>query len=239
MMRFQIYSLKDLLEDFYISEISSVLGIEEEEIDYQDSQQIDARGKKIETLLSERQTSKKEVFQSAESRVLKYLQTFKCEKNKDVQEFLHSSEKSIRMQKESITRTYFLVDTDREDSIAAYFAISFKPIILEKDHVITKSKKKRLPIHKNEMCEIEIIPTILIGQIGRSDSYSKEDINLADILDFVFGVINKVREYIGGRVVLVEVNKEQKLIEHYGKFGFEKIQEQGKLTQLMQFVANY
>jgi hypothetical protein len=238
MKDFQLYSLKDLMEDFYVSEISSSLALEIDCIDYKDSQEIIVDGKPFETLLSERQTSKKEVFRAAESRVLNYLQSFTCEKNQDVQDFLHDAAKSIRMQKKSVARTYMIIDSVN-DEIAAYFAIAFKPIILEKDHELSKSKVKKLPIHTDEEGTIEIIPTILIGQIGRADGYSKDDIDLEDILDYIFGIINIVKAYIGGKVVLVEVNNEPKLVEHYKKYGFEKIQESSDMSQLMQFVNHY
>lgn len=238
MKDFQLYSLKDLMEDFYVSEISSRLALDIDCIDYRDSQEIIVDGKPFETLLSERQTSKKEVFRAAESRVLNYLQSFKCEKNSDVQEFLHNPEQCIRMQKNSVTRTYLIIDSET-DAIAAYFAIAFKPIVLEKDHDLSDTKMKKLPIHTNDEKNIEIIPTILIGQIGRADGYSKEDITLKDILEYIFGVINMVKTYIGGRVVLVEVNNEPKLIKHYEKYKFEKIQVSNDLSQLMQFVNHY
>ena len=131
-----------------------------------------------------------------------------------------------------------IVDSEK-DNIAAYFAIAFKPIILEKQLMITDKKKEKLPIHSNEIKDVEVLPTILIGQIGRDDSYSKSDIDLKLILDFTFGVINLVREYIGGRVILIEVDNNPKLIEMYENYGFERIQENGKLSQLMQFVKQY
>lgn len=59
------------------------------------------------------------------------------------------------------------------------------------------------------------------------------------ILEFIFGVINLIREYIGGRVILIEVDNNPKLIELYENYGFERIQENGKLSQLMQFVKHY
>lgn len=238
MKNFQLYSLKDLMEDFYISEISSELAVYINRINYKNNQEIMIDGKTFETLLSVKQTSKKEVFKAAESRVLKYLKSFNCKKNQDVQDFLHDENKAIRMQKESITRTYMLID-DENDKIAAYFAIAFKPIILESNHVVSKSKIKKLPIHSDEKSTIKIIPTILIGQIGRADEYSKEDINLNYILDYIFTIINIVKIYIGSKVVLLEVNNEPKLVKHYEKYGFEKIQESNNMSQLMQFINHY
>lgn len=82
MKNFQLYSLKDLMEDFYISEISSELAVYINRINYKNNQEIMIDGKTFETLLSVKQTSKKEVFKAAESRVLKYLKSFNCKKIK-------------------------------------------------------------------------------------------------------------------------------------------------------------
>lgn len=238
MRDFLLYPLKDLLEDFYIAEIANKLNIQIDSISYLDSETIMIGDQSLETLLSAIGISKKEIFINAEGRVLNYLRTFKCTKNIDVQDFLHSSEKAIRMQKESATRTYLVLDSDN-DEIAAYFAISIKPVILCEDHKLSKTKKKKLQVHSLENSKFEVIVTLLIGQIGRSELYSRDDIDLKMILNFVFGILLKVRDYIGGRVILVEVDKSEKLISHYEKYGFEKIQVQDDLTQLMQFVGHY
>ncbi|MDD2965004.1 MAG: hypothetical protein PHU33_13735 [Bacteroidales bacterium] len=216
------------------------MNVEHEKIEYLNNQEIYIEGKQLETLLARQNTSKKKVFLDAESRVLNYLSTFNCAKNHDVSNFLNDENKCIRMQKESTSRTYLIIDSEDDNlAIAAYFAIAFKPITLEKSHGLSKNKVRKLPISKNNHRDLEIISTILIGQIGRNDSYSSAEINLKDILDYVFGVINIVKEYIGGNVVLIEVDNEPKLVSHYEKYGFEKIQDNDNLCQLMQFVNYY
>ena len=243
MKQFGIYALQDLLRDFYISEIANTFKIDENDIRYINNQQIFIDSKPLDSFLPVGNISKKQIFCNAENRVLKYLNTFKCSKNDDVQDFLHSEEKVISMQKQSLTRTYLIIDNENDDNIAAYFAISLKPVILKKNNKMSKTKKKRIRFftHKNEENEdeIEIILAYLIGQIGRSDIYKSSDINLEKILEFIFGVINKIREYIGGRTILVEVNNEEKLVELYEKHGFEFIQFENDLSQLMQWVYHY
>lgn len=236
--KFQLYSLKNLMEDFYLSEISSTFSIDVDKINYHNNQEIFIDGMKIESHFQEKNFRKKDIFKRAEDRVLKYLQTFRCSINSDVENFLHDREKCIRMHKSSTARTYFILDSENE-KIAAFFALSIKPILLEKNHSVSNNKKKKLPIHTKSKGVIEIITTFLIGQIGRSDTYTKKDISLYEILDYIFAVINIVKEYIGGKVVLVEVANEPKLISLYSKFGFEKIQVQNDLTQLMQYMNYY
>ena len=226
------------MEDFYLSEISSTFSIDVDKIKYHNNQEIFIDGVKIESRLQDNNFKKKDIFNSAEDRVLKYLQTFRCSINHDVEDFLHDKEKCIRMQKSSTARTYLILDSENE-KIAAYFALSIKPILLEKNHSVSNNKKKKLPIHTKNRGVTEIITTFLIGQIGRSDTYTKKDISLNEIMDFIFAVINIVKEYIGGKVVLVEVANEPKLVSLYAKLGFEKIQVQDDLTQLMQYTNYY
>jgi len=52
-------------------------------------------------------------------------------------------------------------------------------------------------------------------------------------LDYIFGVINNVRELIGGRIVLIEVDKEPKFIKKYEEYDFQNIEADNEFTQLM------
>lgn len=81
MKQFEFYSLKDLLEYFYISKIATELAIDESLVDYTDNLRIEVQGEKLETLLSANNLSKKKVFKNAEGRVLSCLRTFKCSRN--------------------------------------------------------------------------------------------------------------------------------------------------------------
>ena len=98
MDKFELYALADLLEDFYVSELSKELGVEENRIKYINNQDIFIDGISVETLLSKRSLSIKKVLQNAESRVLNYLKEFKCKQNIDVEDFLSNGDKAIRMQ---------------------------------------------------------------------------------------------------------------------------------------------
>lgn len=238
MRQFEFYSLKDLLEDFYISEIATELAIDESLIDYTDNLKIEVQGEKLETLLSANNLSKKKVFKNAEGRVLSYLRTFSCSRNPDVEDYLYNSEKALRLQKESVSRTYLIIDSEDEGAIVAYFSISIKPVTIKDSYEITKTKLRKMNV-KRINDDIEVCTTFLIGQIGRNDSYTREDIDLRGILEYVFAVINKVRELIGGKIILIEVEKEPKLIKRYEELSFENIQSDSENTQLMQWVNTY
>lgn len=236
METFEFYPLKEILEDFYISEIAKELDVDEKAIDYTNNTDVKVNEKELETLLSAKKLVKNEIYKNAECRVLNYLETFKCSKNPDVENYLHNKEKALRLQKESVSRTYLFINTENED-IMAYFSLAIKPVIIKENHDITKTKKKKMNIKKED--NIEICSTFLIGQIGRADNYTREDIDLKIILDYIFAVINKIRALIGGKIIMIEVEKEPKLIKRYEEFNFQNINSDSDYTQLMQWVNSY
>lgn len=236
METFEFYPLKEILEDFYISEIAKELDVDEKTIDYTNNTDIKVNGKELETLLLAKKLVKNEIYKNAECRVLNYLETFKCSKNPDVENYLHNKEKALRLQKESVSRTYLFINPENED-IMAYFSLAIKPVIIKENHDITKTKKKKMNIKKED--NIEICSTFLIGQIGRADNYTREDIDLKIILDYIFAVINKIRALIGGKIIMIEVEKEPKLIKRYEEFNFQNINSDSDYTQLMQWVNSY
>ena len=83
METFEFYPLKEILEDFYISEIAKELDVDEKTIDYTNNTDIKVNGKELETLLLAKKLVKNEIYKNAECRVLNYLETFKCSKNND------------------------------------------------------------------------------------------------------------------------------------------------------------
>lgn len=174
--------------------------------------------------------------ETAEDVILKLLKTFVCNKNKDVEHFLHNL--SLRYEKENKARTYLITNEDLE--IVAYFSIALKPIIIDgTKHKVSGSLRKRLKpqnIVKNDE-EHEIINTFLIGQIGRNDNFDKSVIGLEEILNEIFEKITNVTEIIGGHVILIEVDNNEKLINLYKSFGFQLLADgsEDDLTQLMKF----
>jgi len=235
MVQLGIISLKELLEDFYISEIvKEKRDIELEDIDYISSNEILLKGKQL------TKNERKAIFLVAEERLKRYLNTFKCNQNKDVESYLH--ENSIRMQKENIARTYLIVNLENDD-IVAYFTIAIKPMKIREHHKVSSSKKKDLKLLQEDRYDDELFFSFLIGQIGRNDIYDKNTIRLEGILDYVFAYINEVKTLIGGRIVLIEVDgdKEQnkRLVDRYEEVGFKIFSELDEFTQLMIFSKEY
>lgn len=168
-----------------------------------------------------------------ESKLNSFLNTFNCKQNSDVDDFL--KKRAIQFHKSGLTRTYLILDSKAEN-IMAYYAIAFKPIFYNSQiHKVSKTAYKRFnpkTYRLRKSKEVTILNSILIAQIGRNDAFTKTDISLTDIMQFILFTIGQVRELIGTRIVLIEVDSEPKLITLYKKLGFEHIGIQDDLTQL-------
>jgi hypothetical protein len=151
----------------------------------------------------------------------KFLEGFSCHKNQDVQDFLRK--KAIRFDSTHNSRTYLIFDEEQLNfGIFCYFTLSFKEIILEDDYQISKSKIKKLNgISKNA----ERIRAFLIGQLGKNTSIKNNPLNLKEILSEVFSILQQAQELIGGRVILLECEDNEKLINLYRNNGFEVLQK--------------
>lgn len=143
----------------------------------------------------------------------KLLSNFSCPKNPDVETFLKY--KAIRFEESDNSRTYLILD-DHNGNILAYLSLSFKEVSLEHS-AISKNQVRRLDgINKTS----EQVRVYLIGQIGKDFAIRPNEITLKLILDEIYAIINEVKALIGGRAVILECDKNEKLLNLYKKNGF-------------------
>lgn len=116
-----------------------------------------------------------------------------------------------------------MILNDDTADILAYFSLSFKELILEGTN-ISKSKVRQLDgISKRA----ERIRAFLIGQIGKNTAVIDNPISLGYILDETYSVISEAKALIGGRVIILECEDCQKLIQLYEQHGFTLIETLG------------
>lgn len=77
-------------------------------------------------------------------------------------------------------------------------------------------RKKLDGICKNS----ESVNAYLIGQIGKNDSVVDNQINLPYILEEAYTIIDKANQLVGGRVIILECEKAEKLVSLYQANGF-------------------
>lgn len=139
---------------------------------------------------------------------------FSCPKNLDVEYFLKS--KAIRFEQSDNARTYLILNSDSGE-ILAYFALSFKEVSLEYTS-ISKGQVKQLDgINKNS----ERIRAYLIGQLAKNVAAASNDLTLGLILDEVYAIIAEAKALVGGRAIILECEKNDKLIALYQANGFD------------------
>ena len=155
---------------------------------------------------------------------------FKCDKNKDIENFLHN--KAISYQKQSRCSVYLLCDEkaffENIISIQAYFTLSHKSIVIPAaDETVSKSQRDAIMKNRNA----ESLEFVLIGQLGKrienvgNDDFIYSEISGEEILKSAKEVINAANELIACRAVLVECEDEEKINKFYKTNGFKFLQK--------------
>lgn len=148
-------------------------------------------------------------------KVSKILQTFKCSKNKDLEEFLHK--KAITFEKFLRSRTFVYINNDLK-KVSAYFTISISTLYTDG---ISKEVIQTLDGYRNDA---KSIPCFLIGQLGKSDTLRRQKVGTY-ILDDAVSVINELHHLIGGRFILLDAVNNKDVIEFYKNNLFFPIEE--------------
>ncbi len=139
------------------------------------------------------------------------MQTFKCSKNKDLEDFLHN--KALDFGERGTSKTHLLL---KDNNVIGYFTLSMKPILTEG---ISKEVIKKVDgFSKNRKC----IYFYLIGQLGLHDDYIGKGIGEY----LLFNAINLIEDAnfaIGGRYILVDAFDCTPVIHFYEQNGFTKL----------------
>lgn len=153
------------------------------------------------------------------------LKSFVCQRETDLEFFLVN--KAIPYEKTNFGKTFLIIDEkklieDDELVIMAYFTLAQKAVDIS--HMPKKRKRKLLGEYPGRDT-VSFIPVYLIGQLGRSDVYSSEDLSGSQILAECYEVINKVVKVIGGNLVMLEC-REHMYENFYEKQGYAKFYDE-------------
>ena len=132
------------------------------------------------------------------------LSSFQCE-SKELNEFLH--EKSRFNEKNLISKVY------------VYYHIKSKKVvgfITLSNYMLRLAESKRFSIQK--------IPAALIGRIAIDNEYRGHNLGRYLIL-FARGRCNYIKDFIGCRLLVVEVKKADPIIKYLNSFGFELLHQ--------------
>jgi hypothetical protein len=138
-------------------------------------------------------------------RTTELLSSFMCNKNEDIETYLH--DKAIDLSNQFIAGTHLLFcEHGGRPVLVGYYALAIKNMFINEKDVPSNRKRKRLEKFGDYFSRLNgfIIPAPLIAQLGKNDLYS--DLGLItgkDILDFALRHIALMQKDFSGKMVFL------------------------------------
>lgn len=155
------------------------------------------------------------------SKIEKSFKKFSCQREVDLEDFL--MRKAIPYEKTNFGKTYLLIDLDELEkenfSVMAYYTIAQKAIDISE--LSAKRKRKMLGDYPGRD-SLKAIPAYLIGQLGRNDAYTSDEISGEQILNECYNSISVAAQVVGGNLVILEC-REPMFERVYENKGFRKL----------------
>ena len=168
---------------------------------------------------------------TSNNKIKKLLQTFKCNQNIDLQDFLHN--KALVFEKNLRSRTYFYIDNNTKN-VVAYFTIAINTLYTDN---ISSEVIKLLDGYRDDT---KSIPCFLIGQLGKSDLY--QDIKIGQfIIEDAIEIIDNSQISLGGRFILLDSINIKEVISFYENnlfFAIEDNQELDSVKMIKPYFIN-
>lgn len=154
--------------------------------------------------------------ESGENILKQIFSTFSCSKNLDVERFLR--EQAINFTKKNQSVTYVVLSPE-EGQILGYFTITIKPISVNADYFSNTVKRKIARVsEQNEDSGNYSLSAYLIAQLGRNfENDLKGTITGQELLELAFEKIRDLQYMVGGMVVFLEAEENEKLMDFYEK----------------------
>ncbi len=157
-----------------------------------------------------------------------------CNNDNDIETFL--KERAITFEKLGKSRTFLIFDEDEEDfKILAYFTLALQVLKIP-DNLYNRTIENLDGFNAKIRGEvITELPTILIGQIGKNDTY-KDEISGDDLMQYCLNIILEGQSRVGGRIIMLECKDIKVLTDLYEKFGFTKVDKDYEEDELIQYI---
>ncbi|MBR2550251.1 MAG: hypothetical protein IKE92_09600 [Clostridiales bacterium] len=144
-------------------------------------------------------------------RTQKVLSSFICD-NDEVQDFINN--KAISHEERGLAKTIIVFD-DNKGLLVGFYTLSIKSLVLS-DKL---SSNKRKSYFGTAQTNGDVIPAILIGQLGKNNAV-ESDFTGSDLMSLIFGYIYKADKLLPSVVSYVEHNESKQLFKFYEKHGF-------------------
>lgn len=148
-----------------------------------------------------------------EQKIQEAFKKFSCQRETDLEDFL--VHKAFAYEKANFGKTHLLVDmdkliNDKEFVVAAYFTTAQKSVDISE---ISKAKRKRMLGMHPGRDGLQSVPAYLIGQIGRNDAYTHEQLPGQQILNECYHTISLAAQVVGGNLIVLECR--EKMFERF------------------------
>lgn len=150
------------------------------------------------------------------------LSSFSCPLNPDVEYFLKHT--AIEFSKQGISSTYLVMASYKESYVlVGYFTLANKIFCIDRDSLPSKTWRKRMSKFGQFDSAIQkyTLSAPLIGQLGKNyaNNYNKL-ITGDELLKLALDKVRKMQEIVGGKIVYLECEGKDRLLEFYGRNGF-------------------
>lgn len=163
---------------------------------------------------------------------------FSCAKNIDVERFLKKSSIEFTKKHQSVT---YLVFSEDEKTLLGYFSLAIKPITVRADRLSKTALRKIARVSEfDERTKTYTLSAYLIAQLGKNDSPKcKQLLTRGRLLDAAISTVLMAQQMVGGMVVFLEAEENEKLLQYYEKEnGFRAFdtRESGKHKSLIKLL---
>lgn len=157
-----------------------------------------------------------------ENNTKKILSEFYCPHNADVEYFLRY--KAIEFCKQSVSSTYLVMAFFMNTYVfCGYFTLANKVVAIHKDALPSHNWEKRVSRFSlyDEDLEQYCMSVPLIGQLSKNfyNGYNKL-ITGNELLTFAINQVKKMHIIVGGKIVYLECEDNQVLVNFYTSYGF-------------------
>jgi len=129
-------------------------------------------------------------------------ESFHCQNDK-VNDFLHNF--AIYNNQNLLSKVYVLIEKGPNNLVG-----------------IISLSAYRLTLPHSKKYTIQQVPATLLGRIGIDDKYRGHNLAREYLIKYVLGVCNEVKNYIGCRLLIVEVDREDPIKDYLIKNGFQE-----------------
>lgn len=150
------------------------------------------------------------------------LSDFSCPINPDVENFLKHT--AIEFAKQGISSTYLVMASYKNKYVlVGYYTLSNKFFCLDKEAFPSKSLRKRIAkfAQYDSTLKRYTMSAPLIGQLGKNYTNSYNTLITGDeLLELALNKVREIQVILGGKVVYLECEDKERLIEFYSQNGF-------------------